>query len=129
MVNVVDVFNRNTSFSRDCEAILEVSKELPELFSKNIFNPAVVEQEEMFQSRHSREEIKDIISKSKELYTSIKTGLVYANTKQEVVDQFRNSFGNRIPNNTLWVFELSIGSPSGTPKKQPKPVVKNITHG
>lgn len=129
MVNVVDVFNRNEIFNRDCEAILEVSKELPELFSKDILNPAVDEQEEMFLSRHSKEEVEDIISKSKELQTSIKTGLVYAKTKQEVVDQFRISFGSRIPNNTLLVSELSSGSLTGTPKKQPKPIVKNISHG
>lgn len=130
MVCAVNVFNENTPFNRDCEALLAIAKRLPDLFSNDIVNPAVPEDnEEMFQSRHSEEDIKDIIEKSHTFEQSLRNGLVYASSTQDVVDEFIILFGDRIPNQCQWVSQLTT-APSGKAKKQVAPVLPaNIESG
>ena len=131
MVCAVNVFNDNPTFNRDCEALLKIAKKLPSLFSGEIFNPAVTQdEEEMFQCRHSDAEVRDIIEQSYLLEESLTKGLVTASSTQEVVNQFINSFGERIPNKCHWVSQLTTISPSGKAKKQAPPLVpSNVESG
>lgn len=130
MVCVAKVFDESADgFSRDCEAILAVSKELPELLKKKVLNPAVLSNEEevLFPRGHSQSEIDKIVYEAKKLFTSIDYALKSAISTTEVVQEFTNVFGKRIPDRSDLVTLLPTISAALAipPKKQPFRKVPN----
>lgn len=115
MVAVTEVFeNAPRDFDRDCTALLEVTKQLPTIFSKDIVNPTAPD-ENMFPSR-CEDEVSEIRSKIRDLSINIQHALCNSQNKQEVIDTLRVSLGDRIPNQVDWV---ELNSIADTIRKSP----------
>ena len=128
MAAVTETFNDNLnstsqSFSSDCEALLAVTKALPEQFKAGIANPT--EQEILlYPLGQSDNEQADILSELETLEGKIENGLCSSKSKADVIIALQESFGNRIPDKIDLIEHISAAdSIRNVPvQKQPKPV-------
>lgn len=102
LICVSRVFNNNSGFENDSNALAAVFDELPSLLSEGVRNPRD-NTEIIFPRGIEPDEIANIISKASESATNIINVLNRGNSQQVVVDIFQQAFGQRIPNRVDYV--------------------------
>lgn len=108
----------------ECEALLVVTKTLPEIFGGDINNP-IDENENMFPSRcKNGAEVDDIKTRITSLSIRYRQAVCTSPTKQSAVDLLITLFGQRLPNREDWVTEKN--TPAAI-RKKPVVAAKAIT--
>lgn len=110
-------------FETDCQALLEVVRELPKQFSGTIYNPTD-DSLVLFPEGMSPDDLEDIKQKSAELCQNLEHALCSANHPTKVVETLTKSFGDRIPKRPDWVITLPIAGAVRSTPAQPQEAVK-----
>jgi len=119
MICAVEAFPEDDK-GRDDHALLTVVRELPSLLNKEVFNPAAKEKEVVY----PRDDISsvNVVLAAQALEIALNSALSGSLDKTAALAEFKNKFGNRMPNNTEWIESISSASiVRSTPAKNVKP--------
>lgn len=119
MICAVQTFGANRVFEKDCAALLAVCKALPDQLQEGVF----LGDEEFYPRKVKAEEQANALHQARTLASTVARGLERASNAQEVVQQLRLAFGDRLPNRPDWVTPLAIApTVRSTPAKtHPEP--------
>ncbi|WP_028305096.1 CBASS cGAMP synthase [Oceanospirillum maris] len=120
MVAVAETFNSRLNqnlpdFASDCQALLDVAKNLPFQFADQIMNPAE-EGEIMFPRNHSEKDLQEIRAEIVKFAGNIQQALCGANDEREVINLLIQTFGGRLPNLPQYVKRITVAQ---TVRQQP----------
>ena len=112
MAAVVQLYDKHLAefkreFSSDCEALLYVTSHLPAVFSSPIMNP-VNGESELYPSGLQQTDIDDIQRRVSELDSRIHSALCESQNENDVIQQLKEVFGERIPNEPSWVSHIKV---------------------
>lgn len=124
MICAVKTFGENKVFEKDCDALLAVAKALPGQLQQGVF----IDEEEFYPRKVRPEDQATDIQSAKGLASTLIRALELSPNAQEVVQQLRLAFGERMPNRPDWVTPLSIAPAVRTVPRKTQPRPDDMSH-